>query len=165
MWTNPLHHPQVDREAMLAWHVSGYDIFMLTAILEECMSLGIAPMYMCNDNINIALSKLPTDLARKMKRKFRKLWRKLCVERVRDYRRSKIRQKLLGRNVKRFSTVSEVVSMQRKLQDNNKPDHNTKSMRKFFMWSDILSRADLRAQQLRKNLSQTSKGGDVQMPS
>jgi hypothetical protein len=49
-----------------------HKIAIYTVYLEE----GIAPIERIRDNVNKQLSSMSPDEARKMKRKFRKLWRK-----------------------------------------------------------------------------------------
>ena len=57
--------------------------------LHACLTNGIAPLWSTADsfyskvNIKKALASLPADEARKMKRKFRKMWRKLAKQNVR----------------------------------------------------------------------------------
>lgn len=56
----------------------------LEKILRDaaCMSLGIIPLnYQIHDGIKERLNSLPPEEARKMKRKFRKLWRKVAKQR------------------------------------------------------------------------------------
>lgn len=63
----------------------------IVKILQDTalISLGIAPIGSTHDDVNRALDKLPPDEARRMKRKFRKLWRKFVAAETKGRRRSR----------------------------------------------------------------------------
>lgn len=65
------------------------DKLFFTLLTIEYFERGIAPLYFTHDNMNKVLSALPPEEAERMRRKFRKVWRRIARERVRESRQHK----------------------------------------------------------------------------
>lgn len=168
MWRRPPSQwQQLERQRQIDYFKE-HDVFFMTALFEECMKMGIAPMYNLPDNFNIVLKALPPDVARKMKRKFRKIWRKERKQIILEARREKRKQR---KNYKRYPALKlqghhliRVTS--RRVRDqithrlNGKPTHDAKMTRKIYVWMSLMTRAQKRADELRF-LASTKGGGDI----
>lgn len=60
-----------------------------TMLTMEYFNRGVAPIYFSLDNMNKVLSAFPHEEAERMRRKFRKLWRKIIAEEMRRLRQHK----------------------------------------------------------------------------
>lgn len=80
-----------------------YKIAIYTVYLEE----GIAPIERIRDNVNKQLSSMSADEARKMKRKFRKLWRKCYKKDLDRCRSNELYKDIIAR---RWGTQGESLS-------------------------------------------------------
>ena len=93
-WKNSNHRDQVNEEyRKQSIDQAKEDALQFSALMMSYFNEGIAPNYYIRDNMNTILAGLPQEEANKMRRKFRKLWRKLVAQKIRESNQHKRKMK------------------------------------------------------------------------